>query len=110
MEIQQTSAAGSEIRLRQNRAMVVGYPDELRLQPSNEDLLRQIATATGGTFNGNMDQIMAPKQRTVRRREPLWPLLLMAALTLFVVDVLLRRIDLQTVLGAGKQPAKPANA
>ena len=90
--------------------MVVGYPDELRLQPTNEELLQQIATASGGTFDGTIEQIMAPQQRTVSRREPLWPQLLMLALALFLLDVFLRRIDLQTIQWAGNGVSTPANA
>ena len=33
---------------RQTRGLAVGYPDELRLRPTNTELLRSIATASGG--------------------------------------------------------------
>ena len=95
MELQQTSPAG-EVGLRQNRALVVGYPDELRLRPTDEALLRKIANVSGGTYDPSVDEMLKPSDRTVQRRLPLWPYLLMIALGCFVLDVLLRRIDLST--------------
>ena len=35
----------------QSRGLIVGYPDELRLQPTNETLLRSISESTGGKYN-----------------------------------------------------------
>jgi hypothetical protein len=93
MELQQKAGTG-EIRMRQNRALVVGYPDELRLNPTNETLLRQIAEVSGGRYNPTVQELFAPSERTVQRRLALWPYLLMTALVLFVADVFLRRIDL----------------
>jgi uncharacterized membrane protein len=93
MEVQQKTSSG-EIGLRQNRALVVGYPDELRLGPTNESLLRQIAEVSGGAYDPTIKDVLAASKRTVGRRLPLWPFLLMIALGLFVLDVLLRRIDL----------------
>ena len=92
MELRQKSDGG-QVRLRQNRALVVGYPDELRLSPTNEELLRKIASTSGGQYNPTMQTLFAPTDRTAELRLPLWPYLLMAALVLFVLDVLLRRID-----------------
>ncbi len=93
MELQQKTGTG-EIRMRQNRALVVGYPDELRLKPTNETLLREIAQTSGGQYAPSVQDLFAPSERSVQRRWALWPYLLMAALGLFVVDVFLRRIDL----------------
>jgi hypothetical protein len=104
MELQQKTATG-DVRMRQNRALVVGYPDELRLRPTNETLLQEIADATGGRYNPTIEDLFAPSERTVQRRLALWPYLLMAALGLFVVDVFLRRIDLSTQTFRRKTPA-----
>ena len=104
MELQQKSKTG-EIRMRQNRALVVGYPDELRLRPTNETLLREIASASGGSYNPSIQELFAPSERTVERRLDLWPYLLTAALCLFVLDVLLRRIDFSTQLFRAKKPS-----
>ncbi len=93
MELQQKTSTG-EIRMRQNRALVVGYPDELRLKPTNETLLREIAEVSGGSYNPSLKALFDPSDRTVQSRLPFWPYLLMGALGLFVFDVFLRRIDL----------------
>ena len=36
---------------RQSRGMMRGYSDELRIRPTNEELLREVASASGGQFN-----------------------------------------------------------
>lgn len=68
------------------------YPDELRLQLTNEDLLRRVAETTGGVFGPKPASVFAPDGRTVHRVRPLWPSLLLSALLLFVADVALRRL------------------
>jgi len=84
----------------QSRGLAVGYPDELRLRPTNQDLLQSIARASGGQYDPKPEAIFAPTEQTALRATPLWPYLLMAAALIFVVDVALRRIDL-TLLGIG---------
>ncbi len=79
--------------LRQSRALFVGYPDELQLKPTDETLLRRIATESGGRFNPTPEQVFQPL-RPAEMVEPLWPYLLATALVLLVLDVALRRIDL----------------
>ncbi len=78
----------------QSRGIVIGYPEELRLQPTNEALLRRIAEASGGQFDATPAALLEPDGRKARNPVPLWPYLLMAALGLFLFDVALRRIDL----------------
>ena len=92
IDLAQTRADGQAVR--QSRGLVIGYPDELRLQPTNTDALKQIAQISGGKFNADIEKILEPDQRTAREPLPLWPYLLMAALGLFVADVGLRRIEL----------------
>lgn len=87
-----------ETLYRQSRGLVVGYPDELRLRPSNESLLRSIAETSGGRFDVQPDQVFAPPDGMAFRVLPLWPYLLMAVLILWVVDVALRRIDVSLLL------------
>jgi uncharacterized membrane protein/uncharacterized protein YegL len=82
-----------QIVYRQSRGLSVGYPDELRLRPTNEDLLKTIATVSGGTYKVEAIDAFAPTDRTARRPVRLWPWLLTAATLLFVLDVALRRID-----------------
>jgi Ca-activated chloride channel family protein len=83
----------------QSRGLAVGYPDELRLRPTNNDLLRSIARSSGGRFDPRPEAIFAPSERTALRATPLWPYLVAIAATLFVIDVALRRIDLAILLG-----------
>jgi uncharacterized membrane protein len=78
---------------RLSRGLVVGYPDELRLRPTNEALLRDIAAATGGLYNAAPEALFAKPDRTVQEPVPLWPYLVAAAILLFIADVALRRID-----------------
>jgi hypothetical protein len=70
----------------------VDYPDELQLRDADEDLLRRVATTTGGAFLPDPASVFALDGRTVDRVRPLWSYLLTAALLLFVVDVALRRL------------------
>lgn len=85
--------------VRQSRGVVVGYPDELRLLPTAESKLRRIAESSGGRFNPDVYDLLEGDERTARMPVPLWPYLLMAALTLFIFDVALRRIELPRLLG-----------
>ena len=79
---------------RQTRGLVVGYPDELRLRPANQELLRKVSTVTGGLYDPTPEDVFDSGDRTTMRAEPLWPYLLVAAAILFLIDVALRRIDL----------------
>jgi len=78
------------------RGLVVGYADELRLKPTDQDLLRSIAEITGGRYNPRPDEVFAPPEDkdALRRTTPCLPYLLMAATLIFLVDVALKRIDL----------------
>ena len=87
------SRPGSDA-VRQSRGVVVGYPDELRLRPTNEPLLRRIAEASGGRFDAEPAALLESDGRSARNPIPLWPYLLMAALGVFLLDVALRRVDL----------------
>jgi hypothetical protein len=84
----------SQLIGRQTRGLAVGYPDELRLRPTNTELLRAIAGATEGRFDVKPEAVFDTPQRAASRAEPLWPYLATAAAFLFVLDVALRRIDL----------------
>ncbi len=104
MNLSQRAPNGGAVLHQQSRGLTVGYSDELRLRPTNTELLRQIATATGGRFSPQPDDAFTDAdetaRRTVQQTRPLWPELVIAALLLFVLDVALRRIDLQTWLPA----------
>ena len=108
MNLSQKTAGGTLLH-QQTRGLIVGYPDELRLRPTNEELLKSLAAATGGRFNPSPEELFtepasataspglgttnANASRTVPRSTPLWPYLVTAAILLFVLDVALRRID-----------------
>ena len=88
---------------RQSRGLVVGYPDELRLKPTNQSLLKSIAKVSGGRFDPRPDEVFDVGGRRARRAQPLWPFLIGAAAVLFLLDVALRRIDLTTIGFAGRR-------
>ena len=91
-EIRVTGPGSSDSPLAATQTVFIDYPDELRLQPANEDLLRRVAETTGGVFRPEPASVFAPDGRTVQRVAPLWSHLLLAALLLFVADVALRRL------------------
>ncbi len=96
LEMNQQSAG--RLVARQSRGLVVGYPDELRLKPLNEDLLKRVSSTTGGRYNPDPAQIFAEMDRTANRALPLWPYLIMIVLGIFLADVALRRIDFSLLL------------
>ena len=101
LNLSQRAANGGPVLHQQTRGLTVGYSDELRLRPTNTELLQQIATATGGRFDPKASEALLDVSATPRlaqQTRPLWPELLMLALTLFVFDVALRRIDLSVWL------------
>ena len=80
--------------LNQSRGVMVGYPEELRLRPVNEEMLQQLAESTGGHYNPPPKELFAGDlTRSAWRATPLRPYLLAVAAGLFVLDVLLRRVD-----------------
>lgn len=88
-----------QLLYQQSRGLSVGYPDELRLRPTNVDLLKRIAQISQGRYAPRAEEVFAPTARTARRATPLWPYLLAVALLIFVVDVALRRIDFTLLTG-----------
>ncbi len=82
----------------QSRGLAVGYADELRLKPTNEELLKSIARVTGGQYDPAPSALFADTDRTALRTTPLWPYLLMLAASIFLLDVALRRIDFALLL------------
>jgi len=96
LNLTQKSQAGTLLH-QQSRGLIVGYPDELRLNPTNNELLQSMAEATGGRFNPPPEDLFATDPsaavRSVSRTTPLWPYLTAAALVLLLLDVALRRID-----------------
>lgn len=81
-------------RYRASRAVAASYPEELRMQPPNIALLKQIAAATGGRFNPSPEEIFLPLGTTGQKLTPLWSWLLTIAAVLNVIDVALRRVGM----------------
>jgi len=67
------------------------YPAEYLSTTTNEALLKQIATDTGGVFDPSPAQIFTPPSQPLLRRVELDSWFLMLALALFPVDIWLRR-------------------
>ena len=65
LEFSQKNAG--QIVSRQSRGLAVGYPDELRIKPTNRDLLRDLAIAGGGRFDLPAEAVFAPSDRVVSR-------------------------------------------
>lgn len=84
---------GGKLLYHQARGLHVGYPDELRLRPTNETLLQELARVSGGQFNPAATELFPKSDRTAMRPTPLWPYLITLAALLFLLDVALRRID-----------------
>jgi Ca-activated chloride channel family protein len=85
--------------VQQSRGLVVGYPEELRLRPTNDDLLRSLARSSGGMYEPTPEQVFTSPERTAPRPTQLWPYLVAAAAVIFLADVALRRIDFQLLFG-----------
>ncbi len=83
-----------QVVYRQSRGMIRGYSDELRIHPTNEELLRELASVSGGQFNPTAVELFTPGTTRATRPTPLWPTLITVATFLLIIDVLLRRIDL----------------
>jgi hypothetical protein len=100
-----TQKAGGQVLYQQSRGISVGYSDELRLKPTNENLLKSIAQSSGGTYGISAADVFSDTGATARRATPLWPWLVTTVMLLLVLDVALRRIDLNLLSGAaGGQP------
>lgn len=65
---------------------------EERGRPPDVDLLRTISRDTGGAFNPRVEDLAAKPAEIVVRRIELWPYLAAAALVLYLLDLLLRRL------------------
>lgn len=83
-----------QVAYRQSRGLIRGYSDELRIRPTNEQSLQEIAKLSGGKYNPSVNEIFEDSDRKAHRPLPLWPWLLGIAASLMIADVALRRLDL----------------
>ncbi len=67
---------------------------EYRFRNVDEEALKSIASATGGTWMPTADALANHDGQARTERRPLWTALILAALVLWLVDITLRRIRL----------------
>jgi uncharacterized membrane protein/uncharacterized protein YegL len=75
----------------ERRGLTIGFADELRVRPANEELLQSIASLSGGRYRPESTAIFAPSSQTVPRTENLWRYFLTAAVLILLLDVAIRR-------------------
>jgi hypothetical protein len=93
--IQTELKLGEKVVGNPSRSVMTRYSDEWHIRPTNEALLRQLATLTGGSYQASAEEIAQWKtNRTAIQTLPLWSWLLALAAVLFVFDVLLRRVEM----------------
>lgn len=100
---------GDNVVYRQSRGLMIGYSDELRIRPPNEELLQAVASTSGGKFAPSVEEVFRTTGQVTTRPTPLWPWLLGAAAFLLILDVALRRIDF-SLFYPFNQVKAPANA
>jgi Ca-activated chloride channel family protein len=76
------------------RVITRSYPDEYHFYPVNTGKLQAISTSTGGVFQPKGPEVFDRKGETAILSIALWPWFAAFALTLFVLDVMLRRLRL----------------
>jgi Ca-activated chloride channel homolog len=92
-DIRLESPAFPDGAVRAYAAAAPSFPDEYKLAPPDLDLLKRLATSTGGQFNpANLTALLAADPRSARHEHPLWPWLTAAALLIFLIDVALKRL------------------
>lgn len=76
------------------RVLPTNYNPELRAEPPNDALLKQVAADTGGTYEPTPEAIAADRGETTEVRQHVWPYLALVALVAYLADLLLRRVRL----------------
>jgi uncharacterized membrane protein len=79
----------------QTKAISVSYPAEYRSLRSDEEMLRRIATASGGRVLTQQDDLLDRSIPRRKDRTPLWPMLAVIGLSLFFIDIVARRVQFQ---------------
>jgi Ca-activated chloride channel homolog len=78
------------------RALEFSYPDEYHFYPPNTNALRKISRETRGIFQPSISEIFDTSGESTTLPTPLWPYPAAAALLLFIVDLLLRRLIVES--------------
>ena len=68
------------------------YPDEYKRYPPNVQFLRSISELTGGKFLPEEEDIFADYGENASIAIPLWNIILLVALILFLIDISIRRL------------------
>ena len=84
---------------------VTTFPDELRIRPVNVDLLKDIARQTGGRYDPKPADVAVGGGASVYCEVWLWPYVLAAALAVFLLDLLLKRMAWGTGEAGGARQA-----
>jgi hypothetical protein len=84
--------AGTTDAVKPSRTITPDPAAELRFAPADMDLLKAIATATGGAWQPSPASLAARANERSMERRPLWPALVGLALALWFTDLLFRRI------------------
>lgn len=85
-----SSAAPADVK--PSRTIAPDPAAEYRFAPPDEDLLKAIATATGGAFRPAPASLAAKPGERSNERRPLWPALVLLAAGLWLADLLFRRV------------------
>lgn len=81
-----------------SRSVIVGYDDELKVLPTNETLLKSVSASSGGRFSPSPLIVFEPiPGKTASSSLPLTSILLIAAIMIYVVDLVIRRVALAAV-------------
>lgn len=92
-----------------SRILPYSYPEEYHFYPSDTDLLQEVSSLTGGTFDTEVADIFATNGESIVRPTALWPYLASIALLLYLADLLLRRVRLfETASARTPVPASSA--
>ena len=75
-----------------SRVIIPDEAAEYRFRPTDEALLKSIAAATSASWKPDPASLAAAPTDRHSERRPLWPALTIAALILWFIDILLRRV------------------
>lgn len=77
-----------------SRTLEYSYPEEYHYYPPNFEVLRDLSAGTSGVYQPAGPEIFDAGGETVNVHTRLWPMLALAALVLYLLDVFLRRLRL----------------